>query len=118
TNTHRKAIPFLHGVGDDAAAQGHFDGILDVIHADAVAGGLGAVDLDLQVRLAGDRLGNDVASTIDGLECPLGLLGDTLDRLQVRAENLDTDVRAHPRREHFNAVDNRLREDVAPARHL
>ena len=38
--------------------------------------------------------------------------------VQVGAEDLDADVGAHAGREHLDAVDDRLREDVAPAGHL
>ena len=34
---HREAIPALDGLGDDPAAQGDLDGVLDVADADAVA---------------------------------------------------------------------------------
>src|SRR5206468_5431357 len=42
----------------------------------------------------------------------------TVNRFQVRTKDLHTDVRAHTSRKHLNAVDDRLSENIAPARHL
>ena len=38
---HREALALFNSVGDDSAAQGHLDFVLDVFDADAIARGLG-----------------------------------------------------------------------------
>ena len=60
----------------------------------------------------------DIAGAVDRLERGFDLLADAVDRVQIGAEDLDADIGAHAGREHFDAVDDRLREDVAPAGHL
>ncbi len=56
--------------------------------------------------------------TGDRLERLLDLLADPVDRLQVGAEDLDADLGADAGGEHVDAVDDRLRPDIAPAGHL
>ena len=60
----------------------------------------------------------DVAGAVDRLERRFDLLADAVDRVQIGAEDFDADVGAHAGREHFDAVDDGLGEDVAPAGHL
>ena len=84
-DAHREAVAALDGLRDDPAAQGHLDRVLDVGDADAVAGRLLAVDLDLQVALAHDRLGDHVAGRPSiGLMRLLDLLADPVDGLPGR----------------------------------
>src|SRR5205823_13788224 len=98
--------------------QGDLDRVLDVADADAVAGGLLAVDVNFQIALAHDRLGDYVAGALDGLEGLFDLLAHAVDVAQVGAKDLDADLRAHAGGEHVDAVGDRLRPDVAPAGHL
>src|SRR5262249_24037080 len=115
---HRESIASFHGLGNDPAAQGYFDGVLDVADADAVAGGFLPIDVNLQIALAHDRLGDHVLGALDRLDGLLDLLANAVDGFQVGAEDLDADLRAHAGRKHVDAVGNRLRPDVAPAGHL
>ena len=114
----RKAVALFDRVGHRPAGQGDFDLVLNVLDRDAVAGRRLAVDVDLQIALAHDRRGDHVAGAVDRLERRFDVLADAVDRVQVGAEDLDADVGAHAGREHFDAVDDRLGEDVAPAGHL
>ena len=106
------------GRGDRLAAQGRLDDVLNVADVDAVAGRLLAVDVDLQVAFADDLVGEDVDRAGDLLEHGGDLLRDLLDLVQVVAEDLHADHRAHAGGQHVDAVDDRLGPDVAPAGHL
>ena len=55
---------------------------------------------------------------MNGLRAASICLADAVDRLQIGSEDLDADVGPHAGREHVDAVDNRLRKDVAPTGHL
>src|SRR5262249_46697889 len=110
----REAVPTLDRLRDDPAAEGDLDGILDVADADAVACRLHPVDLDLQIALAHDGLGDHILCAPDWLQDLLDLFAHLVNSLQVRAENLDADLGAHAGREHVDAVGNGLGPDVAP----
>ncbi len=53
-----------------------------------------------------------------GLQGDFDLLANSVDRVEVGPEYLHANVGADAGREHLDAVDDRLREDVAPAGHL
>ena len=91
---------------------------MNVFDRDAVAGGLFSVDVNLQIPLAHDGGGNHVTRAVDRFQGRFDRLADLVDRVQVFAEHLHADVGAHARGKHFDAIDDRLREDVAPAGHL
>src|SRR5882672_10444253 len=52
TNAHGEAVALLDRLRDDSAAQRNLDLVLNVVHGDAIAGGLLALDFDLQITLA------------------------------------------------------------------
>ena len=118
SNPHGKAISLFDRVRDGSTGQSDFDFVLNVFNRDAVPRGLFAVDVDLQIALSHDRRGDHVAGAVDRFQGRFDRLADTVDRVQVLAEYLHPDVGAHAGREHFDAVDDRLREDVAPTGHL
>ena len=106
------------GIGDGPPGQRHFDFVLNIFHRNAVAGGFLALDVDLHVAFAHDRRGDDIACAVDRLECGFDIFAHLVDRFQIGAKHLDADVGAHAGRQHIDAVDDRLGEDVAPAGHL
>ena len=92
--------------------------VLNVADVDAVAGRLLAVDLDFEVAFADDLVGEHVDRAGNLLEHGGNLLRHLLDLVEVVAEDLHADHRAHAGGQHVDAVDDRLRPDVAPAGHL
>ena len=117
-NAHRVAVALLHRVSDHAAAQGHLDLGLHILDGDAVTGRPVAVDGHVEVALAHDRGGDHVACPADRLDRLLDLPANAVDGVEVRTEDLDADIGPDAGREHLDAVDDWLSEDVAPAGHL
>src|SRR5207244_11729660 len=95
TDADREAVAALDRLRDDPAAQSDLDRVLDVTDTDAVACRLLAVDLDLQVAFAHDRLGDHVLSAADRLEDLLDRFAYLVTGLQVRAKDLDADLGAY-----------------------
>ena len=81
----RVALPALDRLHDVHAADGDLDDVLHVADVDAVAGDAVAVDLELQIRLADDAVGDDVGRAGNLREQLLDLQADALDLLQVAA---------------------------------
>src|SRR5205807_1172229 len=93
----------------------YLDGVLDVFDAHAIASGLVEINDDLEVPLAHDLGGNNVAGAVDRLEGGLNFLADAVDNFEVRSEDLYSDIGTHAGGQHVNAVDDRLGEDIGPA---
>ena len=114
----RVALAALDGHRQRPAPHRHLDHVLDVADVDAVAGRLLAVDLDLDVALADDLVGEDVGRTADPAQHRGDLLADALDVVELGAEDLHGDRQPHAGREHLDPGGDRLGEAVAPAGHL
>ena len=92
----------LHHLGGDVAADGGLDQAVDVGDVEAVAGDLGAVDLDRQAGLAELLHQRDVADAAHVLQHALDRLALRLERIEVGAEDLHRQralqARSRPRR--------------------
>src|SRR5262249_40222091 len=77
-DTYREAVAAFHRLRYGPTPQGDLNGVLDVADAHTVAGRFLAVDLDLQIALAHERLGNDIHRAGDRFEGLLDLLADAL----------------------------------------
>jgi len=99
------AFAAFDGGGGADAAQGDLDDILHIADADAVAGDLLAVDVDLQVRLADDAIGYDRigGDRGDRLEHFGELVSGLFDVLEPVAEDLDSHRSAHARLQHHQS---------------
>ena len=117
-NADRKPVALFDGERNGPARQCDFNFVLNVFDRDSVAGGSLAVDVDLHIALAHDRRGDHVACSVDGLEHGFDLLAHAVDRIQIGTEYFHADIGAYAGRKHFDAVDDRLRENVAPAGNL
>ena len=110
THPHRIALPAFDRGGDRFPANRHFDHILHLLQADAVAGNRFAIDLDLQVGLADDPVGQH-RRRFDGgqlLQQGLDPQSDRLDGLQVRSLDLDPHRSAHAALQHHDPGGDRL----------
>lgn len=117
-NANREAFAFFNGVGDDSSGQRDFNLVLNVLDRNAVPRSRLAVDVDLQIALAHDRRGERVACSGNRLERGFNLFADPINRVEVRAKDLHANVGADAGREHLDAIDDRLCEDVRPTGHL
>ena len=117
-DANRITLAILDGLRDGLAPQGDFDHVLHVADVHAIAGRLLAVDRDLQIALADDLIGHDGDGPGNATEHFGDVLRHRLDLIQVAAEHLDADHRPHAGGQHVDPVDDRLREDIAPAGHL
>ena len=106
----RVAFAAFDGLHDVHAADGDFDDVLHVADAHAVARDAVAIDLELEIRLADDAVGDDVGRAGHFLEQLLDLQADALDLLQVAAVNLHAHHRAEAGLEHDEARLDRLEE--------
>ena len=86
----------LHDLGRGVAADRGLDQAVDVVDVDAVAGDLGAVDLDREARLAELLDQRHVADAADMLEHVLDRLALLLERVEVGAEDLDLERALEP----------------------
>jgi len=55
---------------------------------------------------------------MNGLQCCLYLLADAINSFQIRPKYLHPNISSHAGREHFDPIDDWLREDIAPPRDL
>lgn len=109
-----KPIPLLDRVGHRPPGHGQFELALNVVEADAIAGGLAPIDVDFQVALAHSRRCQNVARATDWLERRFDLSTYSDDRIEVWPEHLDASIGPHAGGEHLDAIDDRLRKNVAP----
>ena len=63
-------------------------------------------------------VGDNVAGAVDGLEGRFDFFADFVNGFEIGAEDFDADIGADAGGEHFDAVDDGLGEDVAPAGNL
>ena len=113
-----KSLAAFDGHGDGLSAQGDFDDVLNIAHVDAVSGGFLAVDVDLQIAFADVLVGSDIDRAGNFSQHGRHLFRHFLNFVQIVAENLYADHRAHAGGEHVDAVDDRLGPDISPAGHL
>src|SRR5262249_26808382 len=96
----------------------HFNFILNVLDGDSVTRRSLAIDVDLHVSFAHNRCSDHVSCPIDWLQRGFNLFTHTVDGIEVGPEYFHADIRTHTCGKHFDPVDDRLREDIAPPRHL
>src|SRR5690606_9596790 len=85
------------------AANGNFDHVLDIANVDAVAGNLGPIDIEFDVRLADDPVSNNIRSAGHGSQDLLHLQPDLFDHFWIGSENLRAHHRAKARLQHDDA---------------
>ena len=103
---------------DGHAAQRGLDDLVDVVDLKTVSGELLAVRNDVQIEPTDRAFEDHAAGPRNRVHDALERLADVLDLLKVGAVDLDSDGSAYARREHVDAVPNRLGEGVGPAWHL
>ena len=104
----RKAVASLHGGGERLTSQCRADHILNIPHADTVAGGCLAINVDIKVVSSGDPFRYYVCRTIDGFQNTFRLDGKIPEHVQIAAEDLDSQIGTHACGEHVDAVNDRL----------
>ncbi len=114
----RVPLAALDGRRDDLAGQGRLDHVVDLADAHAQPGGPVAVEADLDVRLAADRVGDDVDRASQWLHDPGDFFRAADDVVEVAAQHADADRRVDARGKHVDPILDRHRPDVRPARHL
>src|SRR5262249_61476483 len=72
----------------------HVDHVLNRLDVDAVPRGGLAVDLDVDIRGAGQGFGRDVGRARDLAQRSGHFVRETFELVQIAAENLDADLRA------------------------
>jgi hypothetical protein len=115
---HEHAVPLAPSMVWVATCppSGAHERILHIHHVEPEAGSRGAVDLDVEVVAARAALCHALrvpAPRAAGLD----LGADPLQLVQIRAEHLHTDRRAHAGREHVDAVLDGHRPEVGHTRH-
>ncbi len=104
--------------GDHLAGQGGLDQVVDLAGAHAQPGGPVAVEADLDIGLAPDRVGHHVDRAGKRLHHPGHLFRAADHVVEVAPEHADADRRVDAGGQHVDAVLDRHRPDVGPARHL
>ena len=84
------ALAPADGGGDVLAADRRGDRLLHVADGQPIAGGDGAVHVDIDVEALGDAFGEDAAGVRHGAEKFLDLRADMLNLAEVRALNLQS----------------------------
>src|SRR5207245_2071698 len=93
----RIALAALDGSAGVIAADGVHNDHLRVIHAQAVARELVALEVEIQEVAAAHALGEYVARSGDGGQHAFDLFPEALDHGEIRAVDLDPDRCAHAR---------------------
>src|SRR6202035_193690 len=96
---------------------GRLDDVLHLADIDAVARCRFAVRLDIEIQAARHLLGIDIAGAF---HCSHGVGDFTSFRFkfyQVGPKDLDANLGPNARREHVDAVDDRLRPDISHTRY-
>ncbi len=114
----REAVAPFDGGADRRAADGALDDALDVADPQAVARQLVGLGDDVQVEAAQVALVEDAARPLDGRHQVLERDADPLHLVEVGAEDLDPDRRAHAGGQHVDARLDRHGPGVGPAREL
>ena len=114
----RMPLAALDRVADHLAGQGRLDHSLTSPTLTPSRGGPLAVEADLDIRLAADRVGHHVDGPAQRLDHPGDLFRAADDVVEVPAQHADADRRVDARRQHVDPVLDRHRPDVRPARHL
>src|SRR5258708_35624773 len=97
-------------------ANGCLDDGLHLADVDAVARSRLAVRLDIEIQPACHLFWIDIARTLHGSHSVSNLTSFRFKFGRIRPKELDADFRPNTRREHVDAVDDRLRPDICHAR--
>ncbi len=101
-------LPALDGGGEVDAAHGDLDNILHVPDVDAIAGRRFTVDIEFDVGLADDAVGDDVDGPRHFAEEFFHLQSDPLDLAGIGTEDLDAHHRSEAGLKHDDARLDRL----------
>src|SRR5262245_53207701 len=92
TDSDRESFASLNGVGDNSAANGRFNFRFHVFDGNSITRRALPIDRNVQVTLAHDWRGDDVARSADRLDGPLDFLTYAIHRVQIGTKNLDANV--------------------------
>ena len=106
----------LDHLGERLAADGGLHDSFDIVDIDAVAGAELAVDLDLEIRLADDVKQADVFDSGHRFQDVRDPLAELLERVQIRADDLDRVGALDAGEGFFDVVADVLREVEVDAR--
>ena len=118
TQVHRVSLQALDRSGDVHASDRRLNHILNIADGQAVAGNGIPVDGEIQVVAAHDALGVNAECARHIAHDHLDLLAQLLERIQIRAGQLDADRRLDAGREHVDARLDRHGPRVGDARDL
>ena len=104
TDVYGVALAALDGGGDVLAADTRHDVSLNVVHGQPVARQLVAPQIEIQEITAAHALGVNAAGARHFRQGVFNLLANLLDLVEVGAQHLDADGRAHAGGEHVHAV--------------
>jgi len=109
------AFTTFHGGGNGVAANGCFNGVIDIANGQAMARGGLAIDGEIEEITAGRPFCKNAARVRQIGQRLFNLHADVLNRAQVGPEDFDAELRTKPGREHFGSRLDGHPEDVGHA---
>ena len=113
-----EAAPPFHGVGHGRAADGGFHYLVHLVHGQAVAGQLRAVEVNLQILAAGDGVHVQILHAGHAVQRRPHPLRHLVDGVELLAVHFHAHVGANAGAEHVDAVDDGLGPAVHHAGNL